>query len=54
MDFIKKIKKINEQLSKLEKLAKEAKKAKQLTISDIKVGERFVYGCVCQDKCRVL
>lgn len=44
MDLIKEIKEIKKQLSKLEKFAKEEKKAKQLTISDIKVGEQFVYG----------
>lgn len=44
MDLIKEIKEIKEQLSKLEKFAKEEKKAKQLTVSDIKVGEQFVYG----------
>ena len=54
MDLIKEIKEIKKQLSKLEKFAEEEKKAKQLTISNIKVGEQFVYGGVCQDKCRVL
>ena len=44
MDLIKEIKEIKKQLSKLEKFAKEEKKVKQLTISDIKVGEQFVYG----------
>ncbi|HHX68768.1 MAG TPA: hypothetical protein GX708_12040 [Gallicola sp.] len=44
MDLIKEIKEIKKQLSKLEKFAEEEKKAKQLTISDIKVGEQFVYG----------
>lgn len=44
MDLIKEIKEIKEQLSKLEKFAKEEKKVKPLTISDIKVGEQFVYG----------
>lgn len=44
MDLIKEIKEIKKQLSKLEKFVKEEKKAKQLTISDIKVGEQFVYG----------
>ena len=41
MDLIKEIKDIKKQLSKLEKFAKEKR---QLTISDIKVGEQFVYG----------
>ena len=44
MDLIKEIKEIKKQLSKLEKFAKEERKVKQLTISDIKVGEQFVYG----------
>ena len=44
MDLIKEIKEIKIQLSKLEKFAKEEKKVKPLTISDIKVGEQFVYG----------
>ena len=44
MDLIKEIKEIKKQLSKLEKFAEEEKKVKQLTISDIKVGEQFVYG----------
>ncbi len=44
MDLIEEIKKIKEQLSKLEKFAEEEKKVKQLTISDIKVGDQFVYG----------
>ena len=50
MDLIKEIKEIKKQLSKLEKFAKEEKKAKQLTISDIKVGEQFVYGGRCYTK----
>lgn len=43
MDLIKEIKKINKQLSNLEKQITIAD-IKPLTISDIKVGEQFVYG----------
>ena len=42
MDLIKEIKEIKKQLSKLEKFAKV--KQYHMTISDIKVGEQFVYG----------
>lgn len=41
MDLIKEIKEIKKRLSKLEKFAADIK---PLTISDIKVGEQFVYG----------